>query len=197
MTILHEADVVGTRPALPLRWIKQHRLRIIHAGILATFALIPVWYRFTSVPPLFPPLYVSNFLILLPMLFTITAWVIMGVPGLRDLRRSRWGRWWTLALLLLAPVGVRLDAVGVSAAQLPGGRADGSASIRDRGTVRGRVCVCRAASTTHRRDARGRVCAQRADHSRAGVEYGRAWFARAGRIFLQRGVELDQHFARG
>ena len=101
MTILHEADGVGARQALPLRWIKQHRLRIIHAGILATFALIPVWYRFTSVPPLFPPLYVSNFLILLPMLFTITAWLIMGVPGLRDLRRSRWGRGWTLALLLL------------------------------------------------------------------------------------------------
>lgn len=79
-----------------------YRLPIIQAGIVMTFALIPVWYRFAEVPPFFPPLYVSRFLILLPMLFTIGAWLIAGLPGFDRLRRAKWGRWWALALLSLA-----------------------------------------------------------------------------------------------
>jgi len=82
--------------------IRKYRLPVIQVFILITFALIPTWYRFAEVPSLFAPLYVSSFLILLPMLFSIGVWLLTGLPGLDRLRRSRWGRWWALALLVLA-----------------------------------------------------------------------------------------------
>ncbi len=84
------------------QWFVQYRLPIIQAGILITFGLIPVWYRFPFVPSIFPPLYVSRFLILMPMLFTIGAWLIAGLPGLGRLRRSTWGALWALMLITLA-----------------------------------------------------------------------------------------------
>ncbi|MBZ0300385.1 MAG: O-antigen ligase family protein [Anaerolineae bacterium] len=77
-------------------------LRLLHASILLTFALIPVWYRLPRVPPLLPDLYVSRFLILLPMLLTIAGWLALGLPGLADLRCDAARRTWALALLLLA-----------------------------------------------------------------------------------------------
>ncbi len=78
------------------------RLAFIQAGILATFALIPVWYRLPAPPPLLPPLYVSRFLILLPMLWSIAWWLIAGLPGFKALRQETVRAGWALALLLLA-----------------------------------------------------------------------------------------------
>ncbi len=75
---------------------------ILHASILLTFALIPVWYRLPITPPLLPPLYVSRFLILLPMLVSIALWFALRLPGFGDLRRDPLRRIWALALLLLA-----------------------------------------------------------------------------------------------
>jgi hypothetical protein len=77
---------------------------LIHAGILATFALIPVWKRFSTQepPPLFlPHLYVSYFWILLPMLWSIGWWLILGLPGFDMLRKDTMRAGWALALLLL------------------------------------------------------------------------------------------------
>jgi O-antigen ligase len=78
----------------------------VQAGVLATFALVPVWYRFSvKAPPPFgltDSLYVSYFLILLSMLWTIGAWLLLGLPGFAAFLRDRRRVWWALALLLLA-----------------------------------------------------------------------------------------------
>jgi O-antigen ligase len=70
-----------------------------------TFALIPVWKRFSTKepPPLFLPiLYVSYFWILLPMLWSIVWWLILRLPGFHMLRKDTIRAGWALALLLLA-----------------------------------------------------------------------------------------------
>ena len=77
-------------------------LFLIHAGILLTVALIPVWHRLPQTPPLLPPLYVSRFLILLPMLWTIFWWLVAGLPGVAELRHDRLRALWALALLTLS-----------------------------------------------------------------------------------------------
>lgn len=82
--------------------LTRHRLLPLHAGILTTIALIPVWYRLPFAPPLLPPLYVSRFLILLPTLWSIVWWLLLGLPGFRELRKDRLRAGWALALLLLA-----------------------------------------------------------------------------------------------
>ncbi len=82
--------------------LSNKRLLPIHLGILATFALIPVWYRFPFIPPLLPSLYVMRFLIFLPMLWTIVWWLMLRLPGLAALRRDTLHAGWALALLLLA-----------------------------------------------------------------------------------------------
>lgn len=79
---------------------KFHARWLIHIGILLTFALIPLWYRLPQ-SPLFAPLYVTRFLIFLPMLWSIVWWIVLGLPGLRDLARSRLRAIWALSLLLL------------------------------------------------------------------------------------------------
>ena len=78
------------------------RLILIHGEILLTFALIPVWYRFSYTPLLLPPLYVSRFLILLPMLWTIFWWLLTGLPGFGQLQRDPARRFFAFCLLALA-----------------------------------------------------------------------------------------------
>jgi O-antigen ligase len=75
---------------------------LLRAAMLLTFALIPVWYRLPEPPPLFPNLYVSRFMILLPMLLAIACWLLLRLPGFADLRRDPPRRVWALALLILA-----------------------------------------------------------------------------------------------
>lgn len=78
------------------------RLVPIQAGILATLALVPLWHRLPYTPLAFTPLYVTRFLILLPMLWTITWWLILGLPGWAALRRDGRRHWaWALLLLVL------------------------------------------------------------------------------------------------
>jgi O-antigen ligase len=77
-------------------------MRLLRLCILLTFALIPVWYRLPETPPLLPALYVSRFLILLPMLLSIICWLVLHLPGFNHLRRDRLRAVWALALLLLA-----------------------------------------------------------------------------------------------
>lgn len=91
------------------RYLKRDRWRqtLVHGGILATLLLTPVWFRLPEAPPLFPALYVSRFLILLPALWSIGCWLILGRPGWRDLLANRGPgagarRLWALSLLTLA-----------------------------------------------------------------------------------------------
>jgi O-antigen ligase len=81
------------------------RLRLIQIGILATFAMVPVWKRFSVQEPpplLLPNLYVSYFWILIPMLWSIAWWLVAGLPGFTALRRDALRAGWALALLLMA-----------------------------------------------------------------------------------------------
>jgi hypothetical protein len=73
----------------------------IHLGIIATFALIPVWYRLRGAPPSFHALYGTGFLIFWPMVWAVVWWFVMRFPGLRTLFQDRGHRWRTLALMIL------------------------------------------------------------------------------------------------
>ncbi|NWF67499.1 MAG: O-antigen ligase family protein [Chloroflexi bacterium] len=73
----------------------------MEVGVLATLALTPVWYRLPALP-LLPDLYVMRFLILLPVLWTLAAWLLSGFCGLRALLRDPVRRLWALCWLLLA-----------------------------------------------------------------------------------------------
>ena len=68
----------STNPLLP-----------IHAGILVTFALIPVWFRFKPSPGPFDALYSAGFLIFWPMVWTVAWWLILRLPGFANFRRDR------------------------------------------------------------------------------------------------------------
>ncbi|PJF24874.1 MAG: hypothetical protein CUN53_15635, partial [Phototrophicales bacterium] len=90
---------------LTLRSIDWRRLPA-QTGIALSLALIPVWLR-VGQTPVFAPLYVTRFLIFLPLLLSIFGWVLMGLPGFRGLLKAegRGGqarRAWGLLLLALA-----------------------------------------------------------------------------------------------
>lgn len=87
---------------LPLLPFSVWAARSVRWGVLAAFALAGVWLRLPDTPPLLPPLYVSRFVMLLPVLWTIGWWLAARLPGLRELRRDPHRRLWALALLLLA-----------------------------------------------------------------------------------------------
>lgn len=78
----------------------NYRLLPIQIGIVATLALISVWYRPPGAPPPFHILYGAGFLIFWPMAWTVIWWLIMGMPGLRKMLQSR-QRWLVLTLVLL------------------------------------------------------------------------------------------------
>ncbi len=78
------------------------RLLPIHIGILATFALTPLWYRFDNAPGAFEVGYSTGFLVCWPMLWTIFWWLILGLPGFKDLLGDKLRRWWGLIWVSLA-----------------------------------------------------------------------------------------------
>jgi O-antigen ligase len=85
-------------------WLPQHinyRLLPVHAGMLVTFALMPVWYRFRGFPS-FSTFYSAGFLIFWSMLWTVGWWVITGLPGLRVLLKNRLRLMWMIFLIVLA-----------------------------------------------------------------------------------------------
>jgi hypothetical protein len=87
---------------MPLRRINlSDPLLPIHMGILATFALVPLWWRFKPSPGPFDTHYATGFLIFWPMLWTILWWLLRRSPGFRELRRDRVRCLWALVLLLL------------------------------------------------------------------------------------------------
>ncbi|MBI5670078.1 MAG: O-antigen ligase family protein [Chloroflexi bacterium] len=80
----------------------SRRLLPVQAGILLTFLLVPVWYRFKGVAGPFDALFSAGFLIFWPMLWTVGWWLVLGLPGFANLRRNPVRRLWALALLTLA-----------------------------------------------------------------------------------------------
>lgn len=82
----------------------HYRLLPIQSGILLTFALLPLWYRFNGLPKNFGSFgifYSLGFAVFWPMLWTVLCWFIVGFPGLRDLWRDRLRLAWAAALFLL------------------------------------------------------------------------------------------------
>lgn len=74
----------------------------VQTGILVTFLLVPVWYRFKGVAGPFDVLFSAGFLIFWPMIATAALWLVTGLPGFASLRRDPIRRLWALALLALA-----------------------------------------------------------------------------------------------
>lgn len=77
------------------------RQLVIYAGILATLALVPVWYRLPGAPAPWTAHYVTGYAIFIPIVWTLIAWLLLGLPGLRDLARDRLRLTWALSLVLL------------------------------------------------------------------------------------------------
>lgn len=80
-----------------LKW----RLLPIQLGIVATFAMIPLWARFHGAPLPWTANYVTGFVILVPILWTIGWWLALGLPGFAAFRRDLRRAVWALALLAL------------------------------------------------------------------------------------------------
>jgi O-antigen ligase len=79
----------------------DYRTLPTQAGILTTFFLVPMWYRFKNAPPSFTVYYVTGFVILIPMLWSMIWWFALGMPGFKALRKDTLRAGWILALLLL------------------------------------------------------------------------------------------------
>jgi O-antigen ligase len=71
-------------------------------GVLLTLSLVPVWLRLPDAPFSLAPLYAVHSVTFLAALFTLTAWLLCGCPGLAALRRDHLGAIWALLLLTLA-----------------------------------------------------------------------------------------------
>jgi hypothetical protein len=74
--------------AFALRFSTPRRLPV-QAGIVLSFLAVPFWLRMPYAPPTYDPLYGYGFLLTLPLIFTIFAWVLTGFPGLQDLLHDR------------------------------------------------------------------------------------------------------------
>ncbi len=77
------------------------RQPVIHAGILATLALVPVWYRLPGAPAPWTAHYVTGYAIFIPIVWTLSAWLLLGLPGLRDFAHDRLRLTWALSLIML------------------------------------------------------------------------------------------------
>lgn len=80
----------------------QYRQIPIQVGILITFLLVPMWYKFKNAPPPFAVDYITGFVILVPMLWTIIWWFVLGLPGFKALRKHTLRAACMMSLLLLA-----------------------------------------------------------------------------------------------
>jgi O-antigen ligase len=60
----------------------------IEIAALATFALVPFWLRMPYAAGTYDPAYAFGFAITIPLLATLAAWALAGLPGLGDLRHD-------------------------------------------------------------------------------------------------------------
>lgn len=81
------------------RWLRDH---LLPGFIAAIFLLLPAWLRWMATPPFLPDWYLSRHVLLLPMLATVALWLLLGLPGWRAFRSSRWRLVWAASLLTLA-----------------------------------------------------------------------------------------------
>lgn len=80
--------------------------RAISIGIVATFFLIPVWHRVEFASDPFLRDYSTGYLIFIPIIWTISWWIISGFKGVKDISKHK-ARWlWLGGLLALAIWGL-------------------------------------------------------------------------------------------
>jgi hypothetical protein len=84
-------------PRITMHW----RQLPVQIGVVLSFLCIPLWLRLDERPVFFAALYVSSFLLLLPVVFTVLAWLLTGLPGFKAFCASGLRMGWALALLLL------------------------------------------------------------------------------------------------
>lgn len=80
----------------------NRRLLPVQTCILLTFAVTPLWLRMPYAPGTYDTFYAAGFLITLPMLGTLIAWSMAGLPGLRDLLNDGLRLGWAAALVAFA-----------------------------------------------------------------------------------------------
>ncbi len=90
---------------MSLRSRFDFRLLPVQIGILATFALMPMWLKFQAAPDPFTATYILGFVIIVSLIGTIAAWILAGLPGLGQLLTDRWRMAWVIFLLLWAAWG--------------------------------------------------------------------------------------------
>jgi O-antigen ligase len=88
-------------------------------GIIICFLLMGSWLRFTFAPALYPPVYISRFVLFSAMLVTIGVWFACGMPGFAALRHNRARMLMLLCLLLLALWAYSSQSWGFAAARSP------------------------------------------------------------------------------
>lgn len=74
----------------------------IKMGILATFLCTPLWMKFLNPPKPFTTHYVMGFVIVLPLMWSIGWWWILGLPGFKALLQDKLRSFWVFSLLLMA-----------------------------------------------------------------------------------------------
>ncbi len=80
----------------------QHfRRSMAEIGVIAAFLLAPVWLRFGDFLPFFSRLYVTRFVLFIPLIWTIFWWLLAGAPGIRKFAESKLRALWLGVLLLL------------------------------------------------------------------------------------------------
>jgi hypothetical protein len=85
----------------PLRQLKL-RLLPVQISILVTFVLMPIWLKFEDAPKPFTATYNLGFVMIVPMLVSMAAWLLMGCPGWQNL--FDWGRGLAIVALILLTV---------------------------------------------------------------------------------------------
>jgi O-antigen ligase len=86
--------------------IKSMPLMFTHAGILASFLLVPVWVRISrEAAPIPSNLYATRFVLFIVLLWTIFWWFAARMPGFAELRREPMRALWAMLLLTLALLG--------------------------------------------------------------------------------------------
>ncbi|MCA9889838.1 MAG: hypothetical protein KC546_15770, partial [Anaerolineae bacterium] len=68
----------------PIQQLKQTALRLSQLGTLITFALMPFWLKWPNAPHPFSGEYVLEFVLVVPIVWTVGWWVIAGMPGLKQ-----------------------------------------------------------------------------------------------------------------
>ena len=79
--------------------LRNHIGGLLSISILVTLFSTQSWLKLPSPPPPFTSTYVTGFVIVLPIILTISLWVFSGFRGLRSIYHSKTNLLWFLSLI--------------------------------------------------------------------------------------------------